>query len=289
MTVDYRRLSRKDFRLEMLLGLGRSSQVYLAKAPDGARVALKVPRREVRENKHLADRFAQEVALSLTLSHPNLVKGLSGRPAGNGAFLALEYFPEGSLEDLIVQAPLPQANAIECLKQLASAVIFLHSQSIVHQDIKTSNVYLCSGTYKLGDLGVAKTRDNPRPLERAGSPFYMAPELFRGEAASPASDAYSLGVLAFELLTGKRPFRADTYEELSYAHLHNAPPATRLEKHLDEAVRGLMAKEPSSRWTVQQFLNALEGKPRVAKPSSSEEPKGKKLSLQRLFSRRIKG
>lgn len=84
--MDYRRLTRQHYKLEMLLGLGRSSQVYLAHAPDGTKVALKVPRREVRTDRALTERFAQEVALSLTLNHANLVRGLSGAPRGKGLF-----------------------------------------------------------------------------------------------------------------------------------------------------------------------------------------------------------
>jgi len=278
--MDYRRLTRQNYRLEMLLGLGRSSQVYLAHAPDGTRVALKVPRREVRTDRVLTERFAQEVALSLTLNHANLVRGLSGRPEGEGAFLALEYFEEGALEDSLKKGPLSLEVATECLAQIAQALIYLHDRGIIHQDVKPSNIFIDGSLFKLGDLGVAKTRENPRPLERAGSPFYMAPELFLGEPATPASDAYSFGVMAFELLVGRRPFVGETIEEIAHAHMHKVPPPTNLPPHLDRIVRNLLTKDAAIRATPQAFLRIARNLPEPQSSKITQEdkpPKGNGL------------
>ncbi|MDX2003695.1 MAG: serine/threonine-protein kinase [Meiothermus sp.] len=276
--MDYRRLTRQNFKLDMLIGLGRSSQVYLAKAPDGTEVALKIPRREVRTDRVMAERFAQEVALSLTLNHPNLVRGLSGRPEGEGAFLALEYMEEGTLDDSLKKGQMSREVALDCLSQIASAVVFLHSQGIIHQDIKPANIFLDGLTYKLGDFGVAKTRENPKPTERAGSPFYMAPELFAGEQASPASDAYSFGVMAYEMLVGKRPFVGEDLDALAYAHLHKVLPPTNLPPHLDRVVRGMLNKDPATRLLIQAFQQAL--KPQSA-PVPQNQPGAKSADKPR--------
>ena len=286
--MDYRRLTRQHYKLEMLLGLGRSSQVYLACAPDGTKVALKVPRREVRTDRALAERFAQEVALSLALNHANLVRGLSGRPEGEGAFLALEYFEEGTLEDRLKKGPLSREVALDCLSQIAQALIYLHERGVIHQDVKPSNIFIDGMLFKLGDFGVAKTRENPRPLERAGSPFYMAPELFLGEEATPASDAYSFGVMAFELLVGKRPFVGETLEEISHAHLHKPPPPTHLPPHLDRIVRSLLAKDPAIRATPKAFLQIVQNSPPSEPPpkSTPEEKPSKGKGLFGLFRKR---
>lgn len=268
--MNFRHLTRKDFKLEMLLGLGRFSQVYLAKAPDDTPVAMKIPRKEVRSDPKLAERFAQEVGLSLALSHKYLVRGLAGKPFGEEAFLALEYMSEGSLEDRLSHGALPADEAKTCLQQIAAALVFLHDQGVIHQDVKPSNIYRNQGVYKLGDLGVARTRENYRLGERAGSPFYMAPELFAGGDPNPASDTYSFGVLAYELLTGRRPFKRETYEQLEYAHLHLPAAPTNLPQPLDRALRGLLDKDPERRKTLKDFLIVL------ANPAAPPQPKDKK-------------
>jgi len=283
--MDYRRLTRQNFRLEMLLGLGRSSQVYLAKAPDGTKVALKVPRREVREDREMAQRFAQEVSLSLTLNHPNLVRGFSGRPEGEGAFLALEYLEEGTLEDSLKKGPLSREVALECLTQIAQALIFLHDKGIIHQDIKPSNIFIDGLTFKLGDFGVAKTRENPKLFERAGSPFYMAPELLSGEQiSSPASDAYSFGVMAYELLVGKRPFVGETLEDLTFAHMQKLPPPTNLLPNLDRIIRNLLNKDSAVRATPLAFIKAVQ--PKSEEPTHPTEEKAKPKGLFGRFKKR---
>jgi len=253
-----RTLRREDFSLELLLGLGTTGQVYLAHAPDGRRVALKIPRSEVHRDPALAERFAREVRLSLGLSHPNLVKGIAGKPYGKEAFLALEYFDEGTLEDRLQKGPLDRERALSILRQIAGALSHLHRLGIVHQDVKPANIFLRGPVAKLGDFGVAKTREDRNPLERAGSPFYMAPELFQGAEATPASDAYSFGVLAYELLSGKRPFYGESFEEVLAAHLTRTPPLLRdPNPRLAKAVQGLLEKDPQKRASVDDFLRAL--------------------------------
>ncbi|WP_038056374.1 serine/threonine-protein kinase [Thermus amyloliquefaciens] len=249
-------LKRKDFRLRMLLGLGQTAQVYLAEAPSGETVALKLPRKEVRQDPKLAERFAREVSLSLSLRHAHLVRGLHGVPFGEEAFLALEYLEKGTLEDLLLQKPLPQEEAVRALLQVGEALLFLHQRGLVHQDVKPSNVFVGEGVYKLGDLGTVRPLEEASP-EYAGSPHYLAPELFLGAKPSPKSDAYSFGVMAYELLTGKRPFRGETLEELRNAHLLLPPPPTSLPPRLDKALRRLLAKNPEERLDLKTFLEVL--------------------------------
>ncbi|WP_293172055.1 serine/threonine-protein kinase [Oceanithermus sp.] len=275
--MDLRRLRREDFRLELLLGLGKTAQVYLARAPDGTRVALKLPRKEVREDERLAQMFAQEVRLSLGLNHPHVLRGLAGKPFGEGAFVALEYMPDGTLDARLGEGAPSKEQALALLAQLTEALLYLHGRGIVHQDVKPANVFLNGTIAKLGDLGVARTQDNPHPLERAGSPFYMAPELFRGLAATPASDAYSLGVVAYELLTGRRPFYAESYEGLMAAHLTQPPPPLpelELPPKLVHRIQGLLTKNPAERTHLEHLRRALAGQQTVeiAPRKEEEEP-----------------
>lgn len=169
-------------------------------------MALKLPRKEVRQNPALAERFAREVSLSLALRHPHLVRGLYGIPFGEEAFLALEYLEGGTLEERLLRGPLSREEALRALTQLGEALLFLHSKGFLHQDVKPSNVFVGEGVYKLGDLGTLRPLAD-RGTEYAGSPHYLAPELFLGALPSEKSEAYSFGVMAYEILTGRRPFR----------------------------------------------------------------------------------
>ncbi|WP_105316612.1 serine/threonine-protein kinase [Thermus tenuipuniceus] len=265
-------LKRKDFRLQMLLGLGQTAQVYLAEAPGGQKVALKLPRKEVREDPRLAERFAREVSLSLSLRHPHLVQGLYGVPFGEEAFLALEYLEEGTLEERLLKGPLSQEEATQALLQVGQALLFLHEKGFLHQDVKPSNVFVGEGIYKLGDLGTVRPMAEAS-WEYAGSPHYLAPELFLGAKPSPKSDAYSFGVMAYELLTGRRPFRGETLEDLRNAHLLLPPPPTSLPSRLDKALRRLMAKRPEERLELKVFLEFLQNS---EGPKTEETPPKRK-------------
>ncbi|WP_028490624.1 serine/threonine-protein kinase [Thermus islandicus] len=264
-------LRRKDFRLLMLLGLGQSAQVYLAEAPTGEKVALKLPRKEVRQDPKRQERFAREVSLALSLRHPYLVRGLAGVPFGEEAFLALEYFPQGTLEAHLLQRPLPREEAVKALLHVGEALLYLHEKGFLHQDIKPSNVFVEDGVYKLGDLGTLRPLLDRTP-EYAGSPHYLAPELFLGGLPSEKSEAYAFGVMAYELLTGRRPFRGETLEEIRNAHLFLPPPPTGLPLSLDKALRRLLAKNPEERLGVKAFLEGL----RQAPEATPERPQPKR-------------
>ena len=287
-----RNLTLDSFKRELLLGLGATSQVFLARDPEGNPVALKIPKREVHENPQLTERFAREVRLSLGISHPYIVSGIAGRPYGQDAFLALEYFEEGTLGERVQRGDLPRELKLTYLAQVARALRHLHNLGIVHQDVKPANVFVRGRVAKLGDFGVAKTREEPTPLERAGSPFYMAPELFEGQEATPASDAYSFGVMAYEILAGRRPFVGETYEELMAAHLTGRPTPLKDENPaLAKAVMGLLEKNPKKRAKLDDFLKALspgggEKKPPApAKKGAGDKPK-KGGFLSRLLGRK---
>lgn len=245
------------------LGRGETSVVYLAHDAQGREVALKVPHERTLGVQDAAERFGNEVRLTLQFRHPHLVRGFAGTPFGPGAFLAVQYYPEGSVCDVLRMRqgrPLPQEQAVRVLADVASALTYLHGLGAVHQDVKRQNVYVQEGRAALGDLGSAYfTAQGGRA---SGSPFYMAPEVYHGESGGPASDVYSLGILAYELLGGGRPFRGETYEELMIAHLTRfAPPLLSLNPLLPPTVARLaeraLAKRPSDRPTAETLHLAL--------------------------------
>ncbi|AFZ66641.1 serine/threonine-protein kinase [Deinococcus peraridilitoris] len=250
------------FSLLRLLGRGNSAWVHLAVDEQGRRVALKLPFPETLADPESAERFANEVRLSLQLRHERLVIGHTGVAFGPGTHLAMRYFPEGTLSRWLEMGKLTTSESLGILADLAGALTYLHAQGVVHQDVKSQNVYLDSGRAALGDFGSAYF--TTQGGKTAGSPFYMAPEIYRAEGSSPASDVYSLGILAYEMLTHERPFRGSTYEQLMAAHLASYPrplvnQAPEVPRPLALLLERAFAKSPQERPDAPTLLRALEG------------------------------
>jgi eukaryotic-like serine/threonine-protein kinase len=254
-------VSIKDFKIDYLIGTGKTSLVYLALDAQRQEVALKLPREEIRSDPEQANRFATEVNLSLKLDHPTVVKAISGVPSGPEAYLCLEYFAESSLDQVLAQTnKIEMITALRYATQIASALAYVHGQNIIHQDIKAANIFIKEGNVYLGDFGVAVRTGNKTVT--AGSPFYMAPEVYKGEGSSFASDVYSLGIFMYELLYGNRPFDGDSYEALMVAHLTQYPKslATRVPELPKSTLRDLekaLSKNPLERPTASELYTSL--------------------------------
>ena len=253
-------LTLKTYALSRSIGRGNTSDVRLATGPDGREVAIKLPLPATLRQHDAAERFGNEVRLTLQFRHPHVVRGFAGTPFGPGAFLALFYYPEGPLSGRLRGQPLPSGEALRILADIASALAYLHRLGAVHQDVKPQNVYVSEGRAALGDLGSAYFV--AQGSKTSGSPYYMAPEVYHGESTSSASDVYSLGVMAWELLTGARPFAGNSYEELMVAHLSRFPaPLASLRPELPRALCRLLdrtfAKRPHERPTADALRRAL--------------------------------
>ncbi|MDO4262906.1 MAG: serine/threonine-protein kinase [Deinococcus sp.] len=252
------------FRPTRLLGTGSTARVYLARDAEGRRVALKVllPAAERQDNPGAAEMFAGEVRMTLQLRHPHLVRGYSGQAYGEGAWLALEYFPDGSLDQqMMTGVPLPLEQGARTLRGVAAGLDYMHAQGAVHQDVKTQNVYLDGGRAVLADFGCSYMIGQGG--RAGGSPFYMAPEIYRGEGGTAASDVYSFGVLGYEVLAGQRPFRAESYEDLMGEHLLTAAPALshlnpQVPRPLARLLQRALAKAPADRPALGELLAALD-------------------------------
>ncbi|WP_135229271.1 serine/threonine-protein kinase [Deinococcus fonticola] len=252
------------YRLIRSIGRGNTSQVYLATTQEGREVALKLPHPETVKVHESAERFGNEVRLTLKFRHPHIVQGFGGTPFGQQAFLAIQYFPLGALSEQLVlrqgrKLELPEALRI--LADIAGALAYLHKNGAVHQDVKTQNVYVNpQGRAALGDLG--NTYFMAQGGKVSGSPYYMAPEIYHGENSSSASDVYSLAVMMYELLTGQRPFSGGSYEELMVAHLTRFPtPLSHLSPLVPRPVSRLVeqgiAKRPQDRPSADSIYRAL--------------------------------
>ena len=271
----------RGYQVRTRLGSGRTAHVYLALHERYGEVALKLPREELATRPVLRRMFENEVMITLKLDHERVVRALEGKSTGAGAFLALEVCPGGTLDQLLLeQGRLPLRSAVRLVEDVAEGLAYAHAAKVLHRDVKPANVFLTEqGRAKLGDFGTGSFMTDPSD-ERVGTAFYMAPELFEGQPSSVASDVYSLGVLAFEVVTGERPFRGESYEALMHEHLAGLlrdPRTVRtdLSDELARVVRLAMARSPQRRYaTVQAFLEAFrEATPDLRDAAARSAPK----------------
>lgn len=271
------------------IGRGMSATVHLARMPNGTEVALKIPEAETLADPSAAQRFGNEVRLSLQLQHPHLVRTFGGIPFGPDSFLALQYYQNGSLGEQLEKSHPTETECLQILHDIAQALDFLHESGAVHQDVKPQNVYVANGRAALGDLGSAYF--TAQGSQTSGSPFYMAPEVYRGEPTSPASDVYSFGIMMYELLARRRPFKGEQYDELMNAHLNSfAQPLSQHAPHLRRSLLRMtdkaLSKNPASRPGIKVILQALhialhpEEKSKTAPESKPSVPAGRHAATE---------
>ena len=265
------------------LGAGRTALVWLARDLGAGRdVALKLPRPELTSDPVLRRMFENEVQITLNLDHPHVVRAYAGRPTGDDAFLALEYCSGGTLDQLLLErGRLPLETALRLVLDVAKGLAHTHDRSVLHRDVKPANVFIDGeGRAKLGDFGTGTFRTDDVD-ERVGTAFYMAPEVFEGRPTSIRSDVYSLGVLAYEVIGGERPFVGASYEALMVAHTHSLPRDRRgIRPELPVAVARVVAKglsrDPERRFAdattfLAAFRDAVGGRV-VDAPASTPPP-----------------
>lgn len=215
-----------NFQLEHLLGKGSSAQVYQARRrDDGLRVALKVLTigttrvTHPEEREQMRTRFLGEAAITMRLGHPDIVSVYAAGEDSAALWLAMELVAGGSLERYGQRSTLLSPRvALSIVARVARALAHAHGRGVVHRDIKPSNVLLdlSADVVKLSDFGTARLLDSQQTGTEIllGTPVYMAPELLAGSSANAASDLYALGVVLFELLTGRRPHESPSMGEL---------------------------------------------------------------------------
>jgi len=242
------------------LGEGGASHVWLAEhLASRVHVVLKVLKTTPAEDLDAFQRFRQEHAFITASRHAGVVTVFEDGFAAGYPYLSMEYFPRGSLKDAL-DAALSPRQSLAVLAQLAGALAEIHGHGIVHRDLKPANILVRDdGTMAIADFGVAARSEavaaDAQSGKVFGSPHYLAPELIRGEPASPLTDLYSLGVMFHEMLTGKKPFTGANVRELAQQHLHAPPP--RLEPSLKDYQPlhdGLLAKNPAERFQSAQEL-----------------------------------
>jgi serine/threonine-protein kinase len=231
--------------------LARSGMASIFKAQDtfsGATVALKIPHVQLEADVVFSQRFEREEKIGQKLEHPNLVRILKPRDKSR-MYLVMEFIEGTSLRALMRGAPLPRAQALDVARQVGEALVYLESQGVVHRDLKPENVLLtASGQVKILDFGIALAESSRRltwgALSTAlGTPDYMAPEQIRGRRGDARTDIYALGMLLFEMLTGKLPFDSPETRALLRAKTAEEPrPPSWYVSHFDPGLEAIILK-----------------------------------------------
>jgi tRNA A-37 threonylcarbamoyl transferase component Bud32 len=256
------------YRIEELIGRGGMGAVYKAYHPSlGRHVAIKVLPAYLRDDEEFRERLRQEGQAIAGLRHANILQVFDSGEDQGLLYLVTEYVRGGTLADKM-GTPQSLERTLELLRPVAEALDYAHARNILHRDIKPSNILLTAeGMPVLADFGLARMRGAER-LTRTGvgvgTPEYMAPEQGAGEDAGPAADRYALAVVAYELLTGRVPFKAETPLAVLLAHMHRpVPPPHDIHAGVaagvgEVLIRGL-AKEPEDRFpTAAAFVAALD-------------------------------
>lgn len=246
------------YRLEEQLGEGAVGLVFHAvREPDGEEVALKVLRSELSGDETFRHRFVHEARAASEVRHKHLVTILDAGEADGRSYLAVAFVRGRTLERRLEdEGPLPIPEVVRIVAEIAAGLDALHRAEIIHRDVKPSNVMLdMEGAASLTDFGLAKGRAYTvltKPGQVMGTLDYLAPEMLRGADATPASDLYALGCLAFECIAGRAPFADKSLFDLAAAHLNLDPPDPCADR--DDAPAGLswgvvqaLAKEPAQR------------------------------------------
>jgi len=233
------------------IGHGGMATVYKAYQPSLNRyVALKVLPPGLAHNRELIVRFKREAENAAKLSHPHVVHVYdTGEDAGRH-YIAMEYIDGGSLRDrltVLSGKPMEVTTALEITAQIADALDYAHRHGIVHRDIKPSNILLTAdGRAVLSDLGISRAAEATQLTQTGasvGTPEYMSPEQAKGEEIDGRSDLYSLGIVLYEMLTGRVPFRADTPYAVIYKHLQERPtPPTTLNAAIPRKVAAIITR-----------------------------------------------
>jgi eukaryotic-like serine/threonine-protein kinase len=238
------------------VGSGGMCKIYLAESERaGTLVVLKVFSQvpDVSERIVGFDRFLQEYEIVAGLRHRHIVQIYDLGVADDHAYIAMEHFPAGDLRQRM-KTPLLPAQALQYLQQMASALEAIHSVGVLHRDLKPANVMLrADGSLCLIDFGLAKANETDASLtgtrEIFGTPYYMSPEQGHAEIIDARSDLYSLGVMFYEMLIGRKPFTGATAMEVIYKHKRaDLPEIAPQFSRYQGLLKGLLAKAPNDRY-----------------------------------------
>ncbi len=257
------------YELGKIVGSGGMADVYVAHdSVSGNKVAIKVLKEELSKNPKFVARFKQEARAASAMHHPNIVEVLD---AGDDkytdedgtvhrrSYLVMEQIQGLELSKLTARGPLKVSEATRVAAEVLAAVEYAHTAGVVHRDIKPSNIMVTkSGNVKILDFGIARAvadtfDDLAQTTTILGTAAYFSPEQAQGKKVDARTDIYSIGVVLFEMLTGRTPFEADTAVAVAHQHIHTPPPAPssfnkKVSPALDIVVLKALSKKPADRY-----------------------------------------
>lgn len=288
MTTGANQVFGGRYELGEQIARGGTAQVYLARDLLLDRpVALKVLFSELSSDSAFVARFRREAQAAANLSHPNIVPIFDWGEADATYFIVMEYVDGEALSSIIrTQAPLAGAQAASIASDIAKALAYAHRHGVVHRDVKPGNVLITSdGQVKVTDFGIARAMGADEQVTQTGlvmgTATYFSPEQAQGFAVDGRSDVYSLGVVLYEMVTGKPPFTGESPVSIAYQHVRERahPPSVAnpsVPAPLEAVIMQAMAKSPSDRYQTADALRAdlerfVHGQPVLARTVSEEE------------------
>ena len=257
-------------RYQLLSQHGSGGMSVIYRATDlalGRTVAVKILRPSLTSDPTFLMRFRQEARNVANLQHPNIVTVHDVGQDGNTHYIVMEFIDGDDLKKTIrAESPFPIDKALDIAIKICSGIGYAHRAGLVHADVKPQNVLLIESDIKVTDFGIAQALAATDPNERQkivwGSPHYFSPEQAQGRNPTPASDVYSIGIVLFEMLTGRLPFMGNDQQELALAHIRKPAPHLQeinpqLPEQLDRIIQKVLSKEPSARYRLADQLGRI--------------------------------